>query len=1089
MPFFSYIKVNIVMEINRLQHLFYMRGFLIYSFIFLGLTINGLAQAESPFANPESWKKVSTDYFDVYFSGNDQEGARQTARYAEIARYEIGTLFDFKPDQKYTLIYASHPVKFMQTNLRIGTRDKNPSKFLMPRGWGQVIFPGTNGDWFKETKRAVTKLIIEEFAHGDRMSTAIQSQMLFYNALWFKEGLEEYVGYGWTFEDEMWISSILNEDLLDLAQEGNGRLNKIVRKSIWHYIVHEYGEQKISEILYLVNISHSIESGVISVLGITLRTLTSRWREYITMNYSNQKKSRVSLSQLPEASHIPIKEGYELIGSTYNENEDVFALYLHKNGRQTVFTFDEGSNKLSSTLIESGFTTNESPWFSFQVPMVWNHASNTLLTTAFVKGEYSLAYYDLIRKEASYTAIPQEIENISHLSWSHDDRKIVLSALTGSQVEIYTLTSGSTDFERLTNDSYDDLHPEWSMDDRSIFFSSNRRMDISDSMVQDIFRNTLDLYVMNARADSIVQLTETPYINETNPMPISSFELKYLSDEVGLLNLSIINVFKRTVEPISNLAQGAFSFWASERNVILQTPDNGQNGLYLVSPSAFIPIETPEPTLLRFEMTEKIQRKEKRLALMFSPPRIDSAKTEKKEPEKEEKPEKKKPVRYYIFDEEEEPYEIRRSKREKTKKSESLPLTVSKVFGELPRPTVESVEISGVTQAPKVWKTDYVGLGFNFDPIANLGLELTAGFSDLFNNHKVEVEVQPFFNLRNTFSRVRYSYLKNKLDLWGEARYNTRFFREPNAFNTDSMVFRFNHLQLMGGARYPLSSFASIEAGLGYFFLDRKDLQTIHTRLLDDRDHLVGARITFNFDNVKEKEGFQYQGVAVNAGVESYYSFQQNNFAFHRARLQATAYTEVANKIVLAGRLGASFNLPRSLPQYYLGGVDDRVHPPIVFPNDQANNTIRNNSIDTSLHSFQFIDFVQNLHGFRPNTRDGSRFIIANLELRIPLSRLLRYNLSTSPLYKLEIIPFIDAGTVWVEGNPFSKKEPTDTQIISTGVLTVKLQTLKSPFLIGFGSGVRTNILGWSLRMDLAWGVDDYNIQRPMLTTSVGKNF
>ncbi|MEZ4852577.1 MAG: hypothetical protein R3B93_29155, partial [Bacteroidia bacterium] len=987
---------------------------------------------------------------------------------------------------------ASHPVNFMQTNLRIAERDKIPNIFTLPKGWAQVIFPGSNGEWFKETKRAVTKLIIEEFAHGDRFGTAIQSQLLFYNAPWFKEGLEEYVGYGWTFEDEMWISSVLNENLLDMALEGDEKINKIVRKSIWHYIVHEYGEQKISEILYLVNISHSIESGIISVLGITLRTLTNRWQEYVINNYRGQKKSRISLSQIPEASHIPVKNGYELVGSAYNETADVFALYLNKNGKQTVFMLDEGSNKTTATQIESGFATNESPFLYFETPMAWNHAATILVTTSFVKGKYQLAYYNLAEQKASFTPVPQEIENISHLSWSHDDQKIAFSALTGNQIELYTVSAGSSDFERLTNDSYDDLTPEWSLDDQTIFFSSNRRMDIEDSLSQDAFRNTFDLYMMNANAQDLIQLTQTPYINETNPIPASSFELNYLSDEVGLLNLSRINIFKKTVEPISNLDQGAFKFWSSERNIVLQSPYNGEAGLYLVSANAFYPIESPEPTLLRFELTEKIQKQEKKLSDMFSPPKAETPEQPEKQEvvEEETEEDKKKPVRYYIFDEEEEPYEIDRKKKNRNdKKNDSFSLQVSKVFGELPKPTLNSINVSSVTQARSTWKTDYVGMGLNFDPIAKLGLDLSAGFSDVFNNHKVEVEVQPFFNLRNTFSRARYSYLKNKIDLWGEVRYNTRFFREPNAFRTDSLIFRFNHLQIMGGARYPLSAFASVEAGLGYFLLDRKDLQTLHSQLLDDRDQMIGGRINFHFDNVKEKEGFQYKGMAVHAGFESYYSFQKNGFAFHRARLQATAYTELTSKIVLAGRLATSFNFPKSLPQYYLGGVNDRVHPPIVFPSDKTTNAIRNNSTDTSLHSFQFIDFVQPLHGFRPNTRDGSRYIIANLELRIPLSRLLKYNLSTSPLYKLEIIPFIDAGTVWVEGNPFSKKEPTDTQIISTGVLTVKLQTLKSPFLIGFGSGVRTNILGWSLRMDLAWGVDDYDVQKPMLTTSVGKNF
>ena len=79
------------------------------------------------------------------------------------------------------------------------------------------------------------------------------------------------------------INSMEVDDLLEMAFEGNEPIHRLIRKSIWHFITHEYGEQKISEIIYLVNISHSIESGIISVLGINLNTLTARWKEFLTV--------------------------------------------------------------------------------------------------------------------------------------------------------------------------------------------------------------------------------------------------------------------------------------------------------------------------------------------------------------------------------------------------------------------------------------------------------------------------------------------------------------------------------------------------------------------------------------------------------------------------------------------------------------------------------------------------------------------------------------------------------------------------------------------------------------------------------------
>ena len=877
-----------------------MRSFLISNFLIIGFALGLMAQTESPFANPDNWKKVSTEYFDIYFANNDLEGARQTARFAEIARYEIGTLFDYKPNHKYTLIYSSHPVRLMQSNVRVAPDAKTPSIFRLPKRWAQVVYPGTSEKWFQETKKAVTKLILREFAHGERLGTTIQSQLLFYNAPWFSQGLEEYVAYGWTFEDEMWISSVKGDDLLAMALEGDEFINRVVRKSIWHYIVREYGEQKISEILYLVNISHSVESGIISVLGITLNTLSSRWREYVTTHFAQQQENRISLSQMQEASHIPIKKGYEIIGTAYNDDQDVFALYLNKNGLQTVFLFDEGTNKTRATEIKSGFATNEAVHYRYQAPMAWNHESTTLATTAFQKGKYKLVYYNLDSDDATYVNIPDEIKNITHISWSNDDSRLAISALVGQQVEIYTVSNGKS-FRRVTNDQYDDIQPSWSFDDQLIYFSSNRPTITPDSTLIDAFRNTFDLFVLKQGQedipDSLAQLTNTPYISETNPIPVSSFELDYISDEVGILNFNQINVFTKAVVPISDLTQGVFSFQASERNITLLAPDKGAYGLYLVSIGAFRPMRDPAPTIYRFELTEKRQKQAK-ISAMFSPPAkdplvdslIQQIENPKVEEVAEDEEEDNQPVRYYIFDEEEEPYEVDRKKKKKKSfvQEQDISAEVSKVFGELPKPNLSSVNVSRSTQTTSTWRTDYIGLGVNFDPIAKMGLDLSAGFSDMMNNHKVEVRVLPFFNLRNTLTEARYTYQKNKIDLFGELGYNSRFFREANAFQTDSLIFRYNHIRVMAGARYPLSSFAAIEAGIGYHFLDRKDLQLLRPDLLNDRDQLVAGRIRFLFNNVKEREGFQYKGMNVNAGFESYYSFKNGDFAFNRARLEAT---------------------------------------------------------------------------------------------------------------------------------------------------------------------------------------------------------
>ncbi|MEZ4777320.1 MAG: hypothetical protein R3D00_29355 [Bacteroidia bacterium] len=1082
-----------------------MRRLVIWMIVFGGLSTSLFSQAETPFANAPDWKVVTSQNFDVYYSGNNEAGAIRTAKFAEIARYEIGVLFDFKPTERYTLLYASDAMGMMTSNIRQSGQKLSPGVFNLPEKYSIVVHPGTSNEWFAETKKAVALLILDEFAYGHRLGSTLQSELLFYSAPWYREGLAEYVAYGWTYEDEMWMSSIVNSqtDMLELALEGEGTMNRIARKSIWHFITHEYGEQKISEILYLINISHSIESGIIAVLGLTLDTLTERWREYTVARFYEQVKNRTEIGQIANGEFVPVKGENELTGFAYNSSRNITAVWLNKNGSQSVSLYDPETGHFTETGLKSGFQTNESRFYQFSPPVAWDFEGTQLATTVFRDGKYEIAIFNVETKRIDYTKVPGDIQKIMQIAWSHKGNSLAVSGFHDGQADIFTVRVGSSDFQPITDDIYDDLDPAWSFDDETIFFSSNRS-DTEDGLEKEYFRKNFDLYkYTRTEGETIVEaLTLTPEISERQPYATSSFELVYVNDENGIYNLGQINIFQKFTTPFSDLSYGIYRMQTTERMIAISSPEAGKLRLYLIPSSAFTAIRLPEPTLLKLEYSAIYQdlinkakiRKARELKEKADP---DMAKDSAaaiveflKEQEKEASKTDEVPVvKYYIFDEDDEPYEARKPERNLFGQVENpLKNNLNTVFGSTPKPLLQDVETSRGTTAGNPWMASYFGMNMNYDPLAKMGMEFQVGFTDLFKNHQLDIRVQPFFNLRNSISDVRYSYLKHKIDLFGELGYTNRMFREPTAFQNDSMIFRYDQLRLNAGARYPLSAFAAVEASLGYQSIRRSDLQLLHVALLNQHDNVMRAGVKFTFDNTLEREGFAYRGVRLDAGFESYFSASKTDFIFHRASLQVSHYKEVYNKMVLASRFITAFNFPKSLPQYYMGGVDDRIHPPIVFPKETSL-AVRNNSIDTSLYSFHYLGFIQNMRGFRPNTRDGSRYLLANVELRIPISRLAKHSLTTNSLYKLEIIPFIDAGTVWVEGNPFSKKEPTDTQIISTGVITVKLQTLKSPFLIGFGSGIRAKILTWSLRMDMAWGIDDYTLRKPMLTTTVAKNF
>ena len=57
------------------------------------------------------------------------------------------------------------------------------------------------------------------------------------------------------------------------------------------------------------------------------------------------------------------------------------------------------------------------------------------------------------------------------------------------------------------------------------------------------------------------------------------------------------------------------------------------------------------------------------------------------------------------------------------------------------------------------------------------------------------------------------------------------------------------------------------------------------------------------------------------------------------------------------------------------------------------------------------------------------------------------------------------------------------------GMNRATVTNYESPFLIGYGFGVRTMLMGYYLKFDLAWGVEDFKNQGKEFYFSFGYDF
>ena len=149
---------------------------------------------------------------------------------------------------------------------------------------------------------------------------------------------------------------------------------------------------------------------------------------------------------------------------------------------------------------------------------------------------------------------------------------------------------------------------------------------------------------------------------------------------------------------------------------------------------------------------------------------------------------------------------------------------------------------------------------------------------------------------------------------------------------------------------------------------------------------------------------------------------------------------------------------------YYLGGVDEWWKSDVfdeTTPIDQNTN-------------YGFQAQAANMRGFLQNIRNGNSFALLNQELRFPVfSYFINRPIQSDFIRDFQVIAFGDIGTAWTGGSPYDDDNPLNNETLVNGSITVTYENINDPLVGGFGFGLRSTLLGYFVRMDWAWGVEN----------------
>lgn len=1060
----------------------------------------------------ENWWMYETENFITYWYGKARYVAQTVIQLAELDNDEIQNILEHRFNDKIEIIVYLDVTDLKQSNLgseEIFASTSGQTKILGNKMF--VYFDGNHQTLRERIRQGIAGVYLESMLYGSNLQEIVQNAVLLNLPDWYKEGLIAYLGEEWSPHVDSRMRDIF------LSPKGKYRdFNRMARDypalaghSFWYFIGRSYGKSSISNLLYLTRINRNLQNAFLYVLGVEFDNVIEDWGYFFEQLYVEQPTTQ-NPADVGNILNVRNKRNLPLTSLALNPDGQSLVYATNNNGRVKLYLYDLNRDK-SALLMKTGIR-NVIQETDYNYPLVSWHPDGNILAVIFERKDVIyLSQYDLNAGVRITDPLTPEIDRVYSLDYWHADT-LLLTASTDGFSDIYKYMPVTRQFERVTEDFFDDLDARVGViaGRKGILFQSNRlSQNIEKRRLDTVLPvENFDIYFMYPEGDtwSLHNLTQTPYVNEKMPRFAGAQNVTFLTNETGIWNRKAI------YNPLT-LQAGDVFLTNYDRNVLGHTSTTSTSLIYEhvlignrhlllanqpkpVDPDAIIEFEPVTehdievPTAKEAENMDARDEVDPRYLFQSEfkqPPREEPAEVQEEETAEEAEipqPEEEMPsVDFLASDEEREPVTYNPSR--------VIPYYPARAVAHRLKFKLDYVNTTMDNSLLFSTLDTYAGTKREYDN-PPLGILLKANIKDLFEDYVVEggMRFPTSFNGSEYFLFV--DDKKKRID----KRYAV--YRKTTIENGDAGIFGPDKNQfviVIGQMRlsYPLDVYTSVRA-TGTIRNDRlielaTDATNIDIPIRDDQR--FGLKLEYVYDNTVEIDINFRHGSRYKAWVEVVKKFDLNLWekgealTFNKGFMtvlgvDARHYQRLDKHSIFAARFMASTSFGSERNLYYLGGVENWLFSTfdntIPVPPDK---------------NFAYQTVAANMRGFKFNARNGSSVALINAELRIPFLRYLsKRKIKSSFLRNLQAVGFVDVGTAWHGSDPFSDENPLNTLTLTNPpTVSVDVKYFRNPIVAGYGVGMRTLLFGYFIKVDYGWGWETGHVNEPIIHFSMGTDF
>ncbi|MDR1793553.1 MAG: hypothetical protein LBR36_08990 [Bacteroidales bacterium] len=1025
------------------------------------------------------WNYYRTPIVDIYYYSQGKELAQSAAQKMQSIITQMEQKIGVSLERKIQLIIYARQSDFMQSNIGL-QNDQFYNIGGVTQVYGDKIilfFDGNSGHFFEALQAGVAGLFVNYLTFGSGLAAEITSSYRSDIPQWFTGGATAFLSKKWTQTQQSQLKNSFIAKKYKKLYKLSFEEQQLAGFSFWNYVSKTYGETAVPMILYYTGISKNYEKGFLYAIGTDFRDIFEAWlsacENEFAVNHGDTKTIGADLVKYKKRTHY--------IEPKISPDGTTLAYITNKEGKVKIF-LQNLETKKRQCIYSQHYSIEDRPDYSS--PLIeWHPLGEQLTMCIEWHDKVYLKNYTLKTKKWSQRQVIF-INKVVDFSYDLAGKRMAMSCVNHGQSDIYIYNLASRSLIQITNDKADDCGAVFVYGDKMLAFSSNRTNDTLGKEKDDYLDNNMDLFLYDVEKESknLTKITKTPQANESGICNAGENKIMYISKDnhkivrylgefqsvISHIDTSVHYDFRLVTQPVEkytdvDIEQQNLS--TDGQTIYEQVFKNGRwllatqnlkeesdNEFIEITQNADIQLDVSIPKdSLSLDSTRavKIKRlRQVRMSEVFGNQKDTSLNADKKE------------NNLPVF--------------ENNSASADTLVLLQRGY------QVQYFISELVAQADFGFLNDaYQQYVRSTSPIyLNAGLNAFAmvGIRDLLEDFRMSAGGRLSVDLGDIECFYSFENLKQRLDRQVFIFYRTQkyTFSQTDIRQQTATVYyrlkypfdRINSLLTTFALRYNQTDYRSAS-----------DLNVLkHTA---ERSFWTYIKEEYTIDASKQLDVNMLKGFRGKIFAEFYFTPDKKFENMLVYGFDFRHYTQLDKTLIWANRLAGSGSLGKNRLIYYMGGVDNWIFAKF---NSET-------SVDTTIN-YSYQTLATNMRGFEQNIRNGNNFVVLNSELRWQIFQsLFARPLRSEFLRTFQLVAFGDVGTAWNGWSPYDPDNALYTRTVTQGDLTISFRREIEPIVAGFGIGARFMLFSYFIRLDYAWGVSNYKINKGVFYLSLNLDF